>query len=53
MVVMREDKGWNDARTTPKKSEKRPLNLCIQMLDHFDEQMLTEQLCLIYALKQS
>ena len=32
-----EDKGWDDARTRPKKSEKSPSTpQCIQRLNHFD-----------------
>ena len=38
MVMIGEDKaGRNEARTRSKKSEKRPFNLCIQRLDHFDD----------------
>ena len=37
MVMIREDKNGNEARTRSKTSKKRPFNLCIQRLDHFDD----------------
>ena len=37
MVMIREDKGRNEARTRSKRSEKRLFNLCMQRLDHFHD----------------
>ena len=37
MVMIREDKNGNEARTRSKTSKKRPFNLCIQRRDHFDD----------------
>ena len=35
-MMIREDKKWNENRTTSKKSEKKsPFNLCIRRLDFF------------------